>query len=95
MAWALAASPAAAAEALRDPFVFGSRKTTEPVVARLVLNGILWDATRPLAIVGGEAVAVGDTVGGWQVTAIQPNRIVIQRGKRREVLDPGAALPAE
>ncbi|MBI2495959.1 MAG: hypothetical protein HYY59_00375 [Candidatus Omnitrophica bacterium] len=87
-----------AEEELRDPFTFGPRveavtKVVKP--AGPVLMGILWDATRPLAIVGEETVAAGDTVAGWRVVRILEGHIVIQRGERRETMTPGGSIPLD
>lgn len=90
--WSLIA-PAWAAE-LRDPFMFGSR-TGEGQGTGPVLNGIVWDPTRPVALVGDEAVAVGDHIAGWQVVVIQQDGIMIQRGEQREFIPPGSPLPTE
>lgn len=87
-----------AEEELRDPFAFGPRvEAVNRVVkpAGAMLMGILWDATRPLAIVGEETVAVGDTVAGWQVVQILEGHIVIQRGERRATIPPGGSIPVD
>ncbi len=57
--------------------------------------GILWDATKPLAIVGDEPVGVGDLVGGWQVVEIRQNGIVVQRQDRREAVAIGSSIPGD
>lgn len=84
-----------AAEALRDPFVFGPRSDAPAQSANNVLTGILWDATNPLAIVGSEPVSVGASVMGWQVVRIQHDGIEVQRGDRREFITPGSSLPQD
>ena len=85
----------ARAEELRDPFVFGPRECAGmPVqVGRLVLVGVLWDATRPLAIVGNETVDVGDLIAEWRVVEIRQNGIVVQRGEHQAFVTPGSSLP--
>jgi len=93
--WSLLAAgglaPEAAAGALRDPFTFGPR--TEEIEQAVVV-GVLWDATHPLAIIGEEPVAVGDTVsGGWRIAEIRQDGIVLQRGGVREFVRLGQPLP--
>ena len=89
-----------AEEGLRDPFAFGSMEVV-PVPATVArpkqsrLIGVLWDAKNPLAVIDGEPVSVGQQVRGWRVIAIQPNRVVIQRGDRKETLMTGDAIPTE
>lgn len=82
------------AEELRDPFVFGPRAgtaaQTEPT-----LVGVLWDAARPLAIIGEETVGIGDAIAEWRVVDIKPDSITLERGDRRETLYPGDPLPTE
>ncbi len=76
----------------RDPFVFGPRMGAVEQ-SGLVFVGILWDATRPLAIIGEATVATGDAVGEWHVVDIRPDGIIIQSGEHRERLIPGDAIP--
>lgn len=87
------ASYAAAAEP-RDPFMFGPREG-EAVVGHGQLTGILWDAATPLAVIDGEPRGVGSVVAGWTVTAIAPDRVVIEQAGRRETLTLGALIPSE
>lgn len=86
----------AGAEELRDPFVFGPRReTVEPSEASVVLVGILWDAHRPVAVIGEELVGIGQEVAGWRMVEIRPDHVVIERGSRRETLALGEPLPPE
>ena len=90
----LSASVAVRAETLRDPFVFGPRERAHEQPGA-VLMGVLWDATHPLAIVGEQAVGVGDRVADWQVVEIHENGIVVQRDDRREMVTIGNSLPTD
>ena len=81
------------AETLRDPFTFGPREGTAEG-PEMVLMGVLWDAAHPLAMLGDEAVGIGDRVADWQVVEIRQDGIVIQRGDRREVVSIGKSIPA-
>ena len=82
------------ADGLRDPFVFGPRERA-PEQPGAVLMGVLWDATHPLAIVGEQAVGVGDRVANWQVVEIHENGIVVQRDDRREIVSIGNRIPTD
>ncbi len=84
--------PAARAEELRDPFTFGPR-AGERQGASPVLLGILWDANRPLAVVGDREVGVGDSVVDWQIAEIRQDSLVLQRGTQQVVVRPGDAFP--
>jgi hypothetical protein len=50
------------------------------------LQGILFDATRPCAIVSGRTVHVGDFAGGLRVAAISQNSITLQNETETNVL---------
>ena len=82
----------AQAEELRDPFTFGPR-TSATSQSRPMLIGILWDATHPLAIVGEQTVAVGEMLESWQIIAIEPDGIRLQRGQQQQVVTTGHPLP--
>jgi hypothetical protein len=79
----------------RDPFVFGPSEQYPQRVGQPILTGIVWDAVRPLAVVDGEPVMLGETVAGWQIVEIHPGRIVVQQGTVRDTLEPGALFPQE
>ena len=85
--WAMAAEP-------RDPFLFGARDTNA-TTGRGQLNGILWDAAKPLAIIDGEPRDIGAVVEGWTVVSITPDQVVIDRAGRRETLTLGASIPSQ
>ena len=82
------------AEELRDPFTFGPRRDVVKQTG-LILLGVLWDATHPLAIIGDETVGVGDSIAGWQVVEIQQNGVGVQRGERKEFIALGQSLPSD
>jgi hypothetical protein len=82
------------AETLRDPFTFGPREGTSEA-SPMTLIGVLWNAPKPLAIVGDRMVGLGDQVGGWEIVQIQEDGIVIQRDDRRETVAIGNSLPTD
>lgn len=86
-------SSQAQAQELRDPFVFGPRSGSQAGAAMLI--GVLWDATKPLAIVGEATVQVGDVVDGWRVVEIRQDGIVLEQGARQEFIAPGTLIPLE
>ena len=57
---------------------------TPPV--ELKLQGILYSATKPTAILNGRTVAVGDRFGGMTVSSIEPDRITITYSNQPIVL---------
>ena len=68
----------------RDPFEPLVSPSGEPRTPRsggatgsIHVEGVMWDAARPLAIVNGEVHRVGDEVEGYRVTAIRPGSIVV------------------
>ena len=60
----------------RDPFLAGKGQAT----GELALSGILWDASRPLAIINGMTLTVGDEVEGFQVLDIQADHVTLTDG---------------
>lgn len=57
----------------RDPFTrLESRQAT-----KLNLSGILWDAERPLAIINGQTLYVGEELEGYRVINISPDVVTI------------------
>lgn len=78
----------------RDPFLFGneSRSAALAAVRQLpepdpTVRSILFSSTRRLAIVDGQIVSVGDTVGTYTVSAIEQGAVVFttSTGERRRV----------
>jgi hypothetical protein len=53
------------------------------------LQGILFDPTRPCAIVDGKTVFVGGHVGEFRVTAISKNDVTLENGAETKVLKLG------
>jgi general secretion pathway protein B len=63
--------------------------TVEPAAPRLALTGIAWnkDSADRLAIINGQAIGTGATVGGATVEEILPDRVRLSsRGKSFELL---------
>lgn len=56
-----------------------------PPVA-LKLQGILYSATKPAAILNGRTVFVGDRISGMTVTAIEPDRVTVTYNNQPTVL---------
>jgi len=53
------------------------------------LQGVLFDPTRPCAIVDGNMVFVGDHVGGFRVITISRNSVTLKQGTETKVLTLG------
>ena len=52
-----------------------------------VLNGILWDAGgQSIALINEDEVRVGDTVGEYQVEAIQQDAVILRYGEETVTL---------
>lgn len=47
-----------------------------------ILGGILWDVNKPAAIISGEVVAKGDSVGSYVVVEVQPDRVILNDGEK-------------
>ena len=61
----------------RDPF---TRHSDSRPMSGLTLSGIIWDETRPMAIINGQMVHVGGECEGYRVTEIGPDRISVTDG---------------
>jgi len=70
----------------RDPFVvpIKTKEKSLPVQPpKLVLKGIAWDKTEPLALINGQVVKEGDTIGGARILKIDFDGVaVLYRGKK-------------
>ena len=62
----------------RDPFTLAPRDG----VGGLVLSGIMWDAAHPIAMIGDQAVGVGDAIGSMRVLEIRPDAVRLSDGSR-------------
>ena len=58
----------------RDPFSSGPPAT----VSEMVLTGILWDSSAPLAMINDNPVAAGDKIGGCTVVEIKKDRVILK-----------------
>ena len=61
----------------RNPFAFSSAVSQD-----FILGGILWDVNKPAAIISGEVVVKGDSVGSYVVVEVQPDRVILNDGKK-------------
>ena len=61
----------------RNPFVLNMKNFTG---STLVLNGVIWDDQKPMAIVNDNVVGVGDHVGANTVIDIQQDRVMLSDG---------------
>ena len=61
----------------RDPFLRGASAGGP---AGLLLAGILWDATAPIAMINGQMLRVGEELEGYRVTAIFQDHVSLTDG---------------
>ncbi len=57
-------------------------------VGTLHVDGIMWDASNPLAIVNGRIRRVGDEVEGYRIRSIRRDAIVVEGGEHGTVIVP-------
>ncbi|MBA7679471.1 hypothetical protein ES703_87768 [subsurface metagenome] len=73
-------------EGRRDPFVIPikTKEKSLPVQPpKLVLKGIAWDKTEPLALINGQVVKEGNTIGGARILKIDFDRVTVRyRGNK-------------
>lgn len=80
---AAAASIAEAVEAARPlkhvgEIVEPSHREPETPVEGLELTGVVWSQTHPLAFLNGIVVGVGETIGGYRILKIEPERVTVR-----------------
>jgi hypothetical protein len=63
----------------RNPFKPAS---IAKAATRLVLSGILWDSSRPSAIINGEIAEVGTEVSGSKIVKITRHSVTLHDGKK-------------
>ncbi len=81
-------APLAAAQALRDPtrppVVFGRAGDGRPVIrsrgAEWVLQSVLLSPERRYAIINGEVLSLGGSVGGAELVAIRESEVTLRAG---------------
>jgi len=71
--------PAPATNASTPPATNTNPPPAAPVKQLPRLQGVIFNAAHPLAIVNGQTVSVGDRVGDFQVKQILKNSVVFQR----------------
>ena len=63
----------------RNPFVPGQTVTK---ATKLTLHGIIWNKTRPKAMIDDAIVVEGDIVGANKVVDIQQNKVILNDGAK-------------
>lgn len=63
----------------RNPFSSG-QGASEP--SGLTLNGIIWNKTRPKAMIGDAIVVKGDTIGTNRVVDIERTKVILNDGTK-------------
>jgi hypothetical protein len=63
----------------RDPFL--SKNARLKSLSRFNLNGIAWDEEKPVAVINGEVVGIGDSIIGNTIMDITPDRVVLSDGQ--------------
>lgn len=72
----------------RDPFVTAIYQVkTEVGTGSFMLSAVIWDENKPLAIINGEVVCVGDAVGGCRVIKINKDNAVIEKDGKEETIE--------
>ncbi len=63
----------------RSPFVSGQASSSP---SELTLTGIIWNKSKPKAMIGDAIVSKGDTIGENKVIDIQPNKVILNDGTK-------------
>lgn len=67
---------------IRCPFSGRIYRSTKKAEGDLKLEGINWDAERPMAVINGIILVVGDEINGKTVMAIEKDSVVLNDGKQ-------------
>ena len=62
----------------RNPFLFQPLAGKE--AKQTVLDGIIWDSREPKAVIGGEILGVGDSIGPNKIVDIKPDKVILNDG---------------
>ena len=76
-------------ESRRDPFLLlvKAKKKSLPVKPpKLVLKGIAWDETEPLALINDLVIKEGDTIQGARIVKIDFDRVAIRYRSKKFVI---------
>jgi len=78
----------------RDPFFLLPKKKEKIIKEslplqppQLVLKGIVWDETKPLALINGLVVKEGDTIQGARIVKIDFERVAVQYRSKEFVIE--------
>lgn len=70
----------------RNPFLLGGPiKDAEEIGTNnegFQLTAIIWDETRPMAIVNNKVVGIGSEIGGTKVLSIEKNKVKLGSGEK-------------
>lgn len=67
-------------ELKRDPFSTAPLVIEKDTQSGVSLTGILWDKDKPMAIINGNVVEVGQSVGNQTVTQIRQDKVILSDG---------------
>ena len=70
----------------RDPFSSGPSTAAPSTLSDMVLTGILWDDSAPLAMINDNLVGAGDKIGGYTAVEIKKDRVVLTDGEQNYTL---------
>ncbi len=68
-------------EVKRDPFSAAPIIIEKDAQTGVVLTGILWDKDKPMAIIEGQIVKLGQRVGNQTVMEIKRDRVILSDGE--------------
>ncbi|MFA6358223.1 MAG: hypothetical protein WCY09_06125 [Candidatus Omnitrophota bacterium] len=68
-------------ELKRDPFTAAPIVIKKNMQSGVALTGILWDKNKPLAIIDGEVVKIGQRVGDKTLIEIKRDRVILSDGE--------------
>ena len=76
-------------EGRRDPFLLSVKKKEKSLPVqppKLVLKGIAWDKTEPLALINDLVIKEGDTIQGARIVKIDFDRVAIRYRSKKFVI---------
>ncbi len=82
--------------AIRDPFNWPgkqqkkfddlSRKKLGNIKNLIRLDGIIYNPDTPLVLVNGKILTINDTIEGYRIETIAPDRITLRRGRSQQTI---------
>lgn len=70
----------------RDPFALPGQGVAIQTGERFILSAVVWDENKPLAVIDGEVVKIGQQIGGYTVSKINKENVVLTKDGEEQIV---------